>query len=204
MSAEPKYVNTTQTMFKVHSLFPPLQPLHGARNTNSTFRILDGMVATLSIHSILHQEASQHFSMPKLNMYDRFSGSFDHLMHFHLVMTLESHNDALLCKVFPSSLQSPTLSWFHHLLANSVSLFRMLFKIFTTHYLCSVRRKKSVASLFHIKLDREESILSFMKRFGVAILQLNEVSMDTVIQAIKEAIFPNTHFLNSISLDPPL
>ena len=142
--------------------------------------------------------------MPKLNMYDRFGGSFDHLMHFRLVMTLESHNDALLCKVFPSSLQSPTLSWFHHLLANSVSLFRMLFKIFTTHYLCSVRRKKSVASLFHIKLDREESILSFMKRFGVAILQLNEVSMDTVIQAIKEAIFPNTHFFNSISLDPPL
>ena len=71
----------------------------------------------------------------------------------------------------------------------------MLFKIFTTHYLCSVRRKKSVASLFHIKLDREESILSFMKRFGVAILQLNEVSMDTVIQAIKEAISQTLIFL---------
>lgn len=33
-----------------------------------------------------------------------------------------------------------------------------------------------------------------MKRFGGAILQLDGVSMDTVMQAIKEAIYPNTIF----------
>lgn len=62
------------------------------------------------------------------------------------------------------------------------------------HYLCSVRWKQSVASLFHIKMERRESIQSFMKRFGGAILQLDGVSMDTVMQAIKEAIYPNTIF----------
>lgn len=109
------------------------------------------------------------------------------MMHFYAIF-------------FLSSLQGPTLSWFHRLLANSITLFRKLFETFATHYLCSVRRKQSVATLFHVKMERGESIRSFMKRFGGAILQLDEVSMDTIMQAI----FPNTPFFNSISLKPPV
>lgn len=42
-----------------------------------------------------------------------------------------------------------------------------------------------------------------MKWFGGAILQLDGVNMDTFMQAINEAIHPNTLFFNSISLEPP-
>ena len=79
--------------------------------------------------------------MPKFNMYDGSGSPFDHFMHFRQVMTLESHNDALLCKVFLFRLQGLALSWFHRLPANLVISFRMLSEIFATHYLCSVRRK---------------------------------------------------------------
>lgn len=41
-----------------------------------------------------------------------------------------------------------------------------------------------------------------MKWFGEAILQLDGLSMDIVMQAINEAIHPNTPFFNSISLEP--
>lgn len=41
-----------------------------------------------------------------------------------------------------------------------------------------------------------------MKWFGEAILQLDGVSVDIVMQAINEAIHPNTPFFNSISLKP--
>ena len=42
-----------------------------------------------------------------------------------------------------------------------------------------------------------------MKRFGVAILQLEAMSLDTVLQAVKQAIFLNTQFFDSLSLHPP-
>lgn len=118
-------------------------------------------------------------------------------------MTLESNNNPFLCKVFLSSLQGPTLSWFHYLPTNSVHSFCQLFETFATHHLCSVRRKQSVASLFHVKMNWNESIRNFIKRFGGAILQLNGVSMDTVMWVIKEAIHLNAPFFNSISLEPP-
>ena len=43
-----------------------------------------------------------------------------------------------------------------------------------------------------------------MKHFGEAILQLEVVSTDTVLRIVKQAIYPNTQFLDLLSLHPPL
>ena len=43
-----------------------------------------------------------------------------------------------------------------------------------------------------------------MKCFGAAILQLDSVSLDTVLQTMKQAILPNTQFFDSLSLHPPM
>ena len=42
-----------------------------------------------------------------------------------------------------------------------------------------------------------------MKHFGAAILQLEVVIPDTILQAVKQAIRPNTQFFDSLSLHPP-
>ena len=52
-------------------------------------------------------------------------------------MILDIGNDALLCKVFPASLQGQTLSWFHYLLMNFFDNFWDLSKAFMGQYLCS-------------------------------------------------------------------
>ena len=69
--------------------------------------------------------------------------------------------------------------------------------------MCSVKRKQRVTSLFHVRIGRSESIRDLMKRFGVAILQLEDVSPHIVLQAVKQAIRPNTHFFDLLSLHPP-
>ena len=51
--------------------------------------------------------------------------------------------------------------------------------------MCSVRRKHSVASLFYIKMEMVESLWEFMNRFSAMILQLESISIDTVMQAVK-------------------
>ena len=118
-------------------------------------------------------------------------------------MTLQTRNDALLCKVFLSNLAGPTLSWFHRLALNSVTSFDHLFDKFVSQYMCSVQQKQSVTSLFHIQMGRSETIRDFMKWFGAALLQLDAVRPDTVLQVVKQAICPNTQFFYSLSLQPP-
>ena len=41
-----------------------------------------------------------------------------------------------------------------------------------------------------------------MKRFGSTLLQLDSVSSDTALQAVKQVIRPNTQFFDSLSLQP--
>ena len=119
-------------------------------------------------------------------------------------MTLQTSNNALLCKVFPSSLAGPALSWFHHLSPNTVTSFRCLSEKFVTQYMCLVRRKQSVTSLFHVWMRRSESIRDFMKRFRATFLQLDVVSPDTVLQTMKQDIRPNTQFFDLLSMHPPM
>ena len=42
-----------------------------------------------------------------------------------------------------------------------------------------------------------------MKHFEVAILQLDVVSLDMILQAVKQVIRLNTQFFDSLSLHPP-
>ena len=139
------------------------------------------MSSSLFVPAILHQEAPAHFVLPKFQMYDGLKDPFGHLIHFHHIMMLQSDNDALLYKVFPSNLANLTLSWFHRLLPNMLTSFPRLFEKFVTQYMCSIRRKQSVTSLFHVRMGRSEFIKDFMKCCGATILQLEAVSLDTTL-----------------------
>ncbi|RVW23743.1 hypothetical protein CK203_100826 [Vitis vinifera] len=87
-------------------------------------------------------------------------------MHYRQLMMLDIGNDALLCKVFPASLQGHTLSWFHRLPPNSIGNFRDLSEAFVGQYLCSARHKQNINTMRNIKMQDNESLREFVKRFG--------------------------------------
>ncbi|RVW25983.1 hypothetical protein CK203_098045 [Vitis vinifera] len=112
-------------------------------------------------------------------------------------------NDALLCKVFPANLQGQTLSWFHRLPPNSVDNFKDLSEAFVGQYLCSARHKQNISTLQNIKMQDNESLREFVKRFGQAVLQVEAYSMDAVLQIFKRSICPSTPFFESLAKKPP-
>ncbi|RVX23758.1 hypothetical protein CK203_000816 [Vitis vinifera] len=124
-------------------------------------------------------------------------------MHYRQLMTLDIGNDALLCKVFPASLQGQALSWFHRLPPNSVDNFRDLSEAFVGQYLCSARHKQNISTLQNIKMRDNESLREFVKRFGQAVLQIEVCSMDAVLQIFKRSICPGTPFFESLAKKPP-
>nr|CAN68845.1 hypothetical protein VITISV_032037 [Vitis vinifera] len=152
------------------------------------------MLSTPFCSHITHYEPPRGFLVPKFSTYDGTNDPFDHIMHYRQLMTLDIGNDALLCKVFPASLQGQALSWFHRLPPNSVNNFRDLSEAFVGQYLCSARHKQNISTLQNIKMRDNESLREFVKRFGQAVLQIEACSMDAVLQIFKRSICPGTPF----------
>ncbi|XP_034706692.1 uncharacterized protein LOC117930242 [Vitis riparia] len=157
------------------------------------------MLSTSFSSRIIHYDPPRGFLVPKFSAYDESSDPFDHIMHYRQLMTLDIGNDALLCKVFPASLQGQALSWFHRLPPNSVDNFRDLSEAFVGQYLCSARHKQNISTLQNIKMQENESLREFVKRFGQAVLQLEAYSMDAVLQIFKRSICPSTLFFESLA-----
>ena len=55
------------------------------------------------------------FTQPPFNSYDKKTDPVEHVSHYIQMMSLHTHNDALMCKVFPSSLGPSALRWFNEL-----------------------------------------------------------------------------------------
>ncbi|KAL6343126.1 hypothetical protein AAG906_019669 [Vitis piasezkii] len=70
-------------------------------------------------------------------------------------------------------------------------------------YLCSARHKQNISTLQNIKMQDNESLREFVKRFGQAVLQVEAYNMDVVLQIFKRSICPGTPFFESLAKKPP-
>ena len=125
----------------------------------------DILSSSLGKH-ILKYEQPQGFSMSTFAMFNSSSDPYDHMLHYNPAMTLNTGNNHLLCKVFPTSLQGPALAWFHRLPPNLVNSLGDLWTIFISQYLSSVQQKRNISSLKTLIKQEEETIQDFTRRFG--------------------------------------
>ena len=116
------------------------------------------------------------------------------MVHPTQEMILSAGYDWLLCKVFPASLKGPAIAWFHKLPKGSINTFGELWAFFVSQYLCSVRQKGNISSLQAILKREDESIRDFTRRFGQAVQQIDEYSMDEVLQNFRRSFGPTTPF----------
>ena len=66
-------------------------------------------------NEIEQAEMLDRFTRPPFNCYDGKTDSIEHVSHYIQMMSLHTHNDALMCRVFPSSLGPTALMWFNGL-----------------------------------------------------------------------------------------
>ena len=70
-------------------------------------------------------------------MFTIYNGQMDlveHVSHFNQRMTVHSKNEALICKVFPSSLGPVAMRWFDGLGAGSIDSFKEFTRAFGSHF----------------------------------------------------------------------
>jgi len=81
---------------------------------------------------------SSRFTCSSFNSYDQKADLVEHISHYIQMMSLHTHNDALMCKVFPSSLGPTVLRWFNGLQKSSIHSFAELIQEFGVRFVtCS-------------------------------------------------------------------
>ena len=100
--------------------------------TSTTVWGSEEMLSSPLGQNILSYESLRGFIITSFAMYDGSSDPYDHMLHFNQAMILNTGDDRLLCKVFPSSLKGPTLAWFHKLPRRSINSFSELWAAFVS------------------------------------------------------------------------
>ena len=72
----------------------------------------------------------QRFHQPIFSLYNGRTDPVEHVSHFSQKMAVHSKDEALMCKIFPSSLGLMAMRWFNGLKANSIDSFKMLTQSF--------------------------------------------------------------------------
>ena len=142
---------------------------------------LDDMLSTPFGSHIIHYDPPRGFLVPKFSAYDGSSDPFDHIMHYRQLMTLDIGNDALLCNVFPASLQARLFHGFidyPRTLSITSGTYR---KLLWDNTYAPPGISRTLAPCKNIKMQENESLREFVKRFGQAVLQVEAYSMDVVL-----------------------
>ena len=75
------------------------------------------------------------FTQLTFTMYNGRTDHMEHVSHFNQRMILHTKNEAMMCKVIPSSLGSVAMRWFDGLRASSISSFKELTRAFGSRLL---------------------------------------------------------------------
>ena len=144
---------------------------------------MDG--STPFVHSIMATLIPSKFKVPHLDQYD---GTGDHVAHvsmFRTKMMLHNVNDAIMCRVFPTTLTNTAQRWFHRLPKNSISTFEELIKQFRTRFITNIPPKKSINDLRLCKQEENETLRSYLDRFNKTVMQIEQLSNESSIDALK-------------------
>ena len=85
-------------------------------------------------------------------MYNGKTNTVEYVSHFNQRMAVHSKDEALMCKVFPSSLGPVAMRWFDSLRADSISSFKELTQAFGSRFVTCSRVPQPLASLLSLSM----------------------------------------------------
>ena len=124
----------------------------------------------------------RRFHQPTFAMYNGQTDSVEHVSQFKQKMAIHSQDEALLCRVFPSSLGPMPMRWFDGLRTNSISSFKKLSQSFCSRFITCSRVPRPLDSLLSMSMREGESVKAYSERYWE---MFNEIDGDFDEVAVK-------------------
>ena len=127
-------------------------------------------------------------------MYNGQTDPVEHVSHFNQRMVVHSMNEALMCKVFPSSLGPMVMRWFDGLGAGSINSFKELTKAFGSHFITCSRVSRPLDSLLSMSMEEGETLETYSYRYWEMFKEIDGDFDNVAIRTFKVGL-PAVHGL---------
>ena len=118
----------------------------------------------------------------------------EHVSQFNQRMTIYSQNEALMCKVFPSSLEPVAMRWFNSLKTNSIDSYRQLTQAFCSRFITNSRVPRPLSSLLSLSMHEGQTLKAYSDRYWEMYNEMDKSHDDVAISTFKSGL-PTEHGL---------
>ena len=100
-------------------------------------------------------------------------------------MVVHSKDEALMCKIFPSSLGPMAIRWFNGLKANSIDSFKKLTQSFDAHFITCSKVPLPLGSLLSMSMREGETLKAYSDRYWEMFNEIDGSYDDVAISTFK-------------------
>ena len=136
-------------------------------------------------------------------MYDGQTDPVEHVSQFKQKMVVHSQDEALMCRVFPSSLGLMTMRWFDGLRTNSISSFKKLTQSFCSRFITCSKAPQPIDSLLSMSMREGESVKAYAKRYWEMFNKINGDFDEVAVKTFKVGL-PSEHSLRKSLTGKPV
>ncbi|XP_030957722.1 uncharacterized protein LOC115979806 [Quercus lobata] len=144
----------------------------------------------------------RRFHQPTFTLYDGQSDPIEHVSHFSQKMTIYSRDEALMCKVFPSSLGSMAIRWFNGLRATSIESFKKLTRAFGACFITCSRVPRPLGSLLSMSMREGETLKTYSDRYWEMFNEIEGEHDDVAISTFKVGLSTDHNLRKSLTGKP--
>ena len=118
-------------------------------------------------------------------------------------MAIHSKNEALMCKVFPSSLGPVVIRWFNGLKTNSIDSYKQLIQAFGFRFITNTRVPRPLSSLLSLSMHEGETLKAYSDRYWEMYNEMDGNFDDVAISTFKSGL-PTEHGLRKSLTGKPV
>ena len=133
-------------------------------------------------------ELPRQFHQPTFAIYNGRTDPVEHVSQFNQRMTVHSKDEALMCKVFSSSLGPMAMRWFDNLNPNSINSFKQLTQAFGSRFITSSRVPRPLDSLLSLSMREGETLKDYSDRYWEMYNEIEGNYDDVAISTFKRGL----------------
>ena len=178
-------------------------PFRRGVGTNVMKKALDQISKSPFTLGIEKAKLPRRFHQPIFAMYNGHTDPVEHMSQFKQRMAVHSQDEALMCRVFPSSLGPMPMRWFDGLRKNSINSFKKLTQSLCSRFITCSRVPQPLVSLLSMTMREGESVKAYAERYREMFNKIDGDFNEVVIRTFKVSL-PSEHDLRKSLTGKPV
>ena len=140
-------------------------PMYKGLGNKAMNEALNQVAKSPFIRRIKGASLPRRFNQPIFSLYNGRTDPVEYVSHFNQKMAVHSKDEALMCKIFPSSLGPMAMRWFNGLKVNSIDSFKKLTQSFGACFITCSRVPLPLGSLLSMSMQEGETLKAYSDRY---------------------------------------